>query len=377
MALTSRARVLAALENRMPDRTPTALWGSWYGVTDPLYMEALQVLGWEPVLPFRPEKLHSVNYYDDRLLRRLGTDIRHVDPGSVALTARVGADGRDAFGLGFRRSGLYRAAAAAPLEQATVDEVLAWPLPSAEEVVREEPILARLAALARLQEAEEPYAIAGRAVASYGLFEMAQSLRKHDKLLLDLHLEPEIVHALVGRLAACYGDMIDRFLQIAGPQLDILELPGDDFAGNQHPIIAPAMFDSFFRAPYAALIARIKARAPQVRVAFHSDGAIRPFLPRLIELGVDIVHPLEPLPATDMAAVKAEFGDRICFLGGIDIRSALQGDVAEVQAEVQRRVNALAPGGGYILAPANHLQRDVPAANLLALYDAARSVQPA
>ncbi len=376
MPLSSRARLLTALSHQQPDRTPLALGGSWYGVTDPLYFGALQALGWEPVPPFRPEKLHSVNYYDDRLLRRLGADLRHVDPGSITLTSRVGADGRDAYGLLYKRSGLYRAAAAAPLEHATLEEVEAWPLPSAEEVLREEPVLARLAELDRLREAEEEYAIAGRAVASYGFFEMAQSLRKHDKLLLDLHLEPEIVHALVARLAACYGALIDRFLQIVGDRLDILELPGDDFAGNQHPIIAPAMFDLFFRDPYTALIARIKARAPHIRVAFHSDGAIRPFLPRLIAMGVDIVHPLEPLPATDMAAVKAEFGNRICFMGGIDIRSAMQGDPAGVEAEAQRRIDALAPGGGYILAPANHLQRDVPPENLFRLYDYARTAQP-
>jgi uroporphyrinogen decarboxylase len=372
--LSSRQRVLTTLNHQQPDRTPTALWGSWYGITDPLYFAALDALGWEPVAPFRPEKVHSVNYYDDRLLRRLGCDVRHVDPGSINATSRVGDDGRDAYGLTYKRSGLYRAAAASPLENATVDEVLAFPLPQAEQVLSEKPVLARLAALEHLQDAEEEYAISGRAVASYGLFEMAQSLRKHDKLLLDLHLEPDLVHALVARLADCYGALIERFLDIAGPRLDILEMPGDDFAGNVHPIIAPAMFDEFFRSPYTELFARIKAKAPHLRIAFHSDGAIKPFLPRLIDIGVDIVHPLEPLPATDMGALKAEFGDRIVFMGGIDIRTAMQGDAAGVEAEARRRMELLGPGGGYILAPANHLQRDVPAANLFHLYDAVRGL---
>lgn len=76
----------------------------------------------------------------------------------------------------------------------------------------------------------------------------------------------------------------------------------------------------------------------------HSDGAITPFLQRFIEIGADAVHPLEPLPATDMAAVKAHYGDQLVFLGGIDIRTAMQGDEEGVEAEVRRRIELLVRG---------------------------------
>jgi len=78
MHLSSRERVLAAVSHQEPDRVPLALWGSWYGVTDRLYFNILDHLKWDPVLPFRPDKVHSVNYYDDRLLEILGVDVRHV-----------------------------------------------------------------------------------------------------------------------------------------------------------------------------------------------------------------------------------------------------------------------------------------------------------
>jgi uroporphyrinogen decarboxylase len=78
-----------------------------------------------------------------------------------------------------------------------------------------------------------------------------------------------------------------------------------------------------------------------------------------------------------MVEVKATYGNEITFLGGIDIRSAMQGEPAAVEAEAQRRIDGLAPAGGYILAPANHLQRDVPPRNLFLLYDYARTAQPA
>jgi uroporphyrinogen decarboxylase len=373
MTLTPRQRILTTLDHREPDRQPLALWGSWYGVTDKLYLATLEELGWEPVPPFRPEFTHSVNYYDDRLLERLGTDIRHVDPGSTAITARLSHDGSDAWGLKYRRRGLYRAAASFPLENATVEEILEWEVPRADEVIDEEAILERLQAIRNLGD---EYAVAGRAVASYGLFEMAQSMRRHDQLLADILIEPENVHALVGRLAECYTSLIGRFLEIAGDALDIIELPGDDYAGNTHPIISPEHFDEFFLQPYTRMIAEIKRRAPQIKVAFHSDGAVAPFLERWIAMGVEIFHPLEPLPATDMAAIKAQYGDRLVLLGAIDIRTEMQGSLDGVEAEAQRRMELLSPGGGYILAPANHLQSDVPPENLLRLYDYAREHTP-
>jgi hypothetical protein len=105
----------------------------------------MRELNWEPVEPFRPEFLHSVNYYDDRLLKLLNVDVRHIDPGSITVTSHVGTDGADAYGLRYDRSGLYRMANYHPLAEADVDQIMAFPLPKADAVIREEPLLARLA----------------------------------------------------------------------------------------------------------------------------------------------------------------------------------------------------------------------------------------
>ncbi len=369
MSLSPRERVRLAVNHQEADRVPLALWGSWYGLTDKLYFNVLKTLGWQPGPPFRPDLVHSVNYYDDRLLEYLQVDVRHVDPGAIVATAKIKTDGTDAWGIRWDRSGLYRLADYFPLVEASLAEIKQYQFPDPDELIPAEAILARLETIRAMGQ---EYAIVGRAVASYGFFEMAQSLRKHDQLMMDLILAPEIVHALVARLYECYAGMIERFLDLVGQHLDMLELPGDDFAGNKGPIIAPKMFDQFFRQPYQRLIQLIKSHSPHIKVIFHSDGAMTPFLPRLIDMGVDIFHPLEPLPVTDMAAIKAEYGSRLVFMGGIDIREALQGDKARVVAEVKTRLQQLAPGGGYILAPANHLQWDVPPENLFTLYRAAQ-----
>jgi len=348
---------------------PLALWGSWYGVTDKLYFKALETLGWKPVPPFRPGLVHSVNYYDDRLLEYLQVDVRHVYPGATATTARTNPDGTDAWGLKWNTSGLYRTANYFPLAQASVEQIQEYKLPGANDVIQTNEILARLKTIRAM---DNEYAVVGRAVASYGFFEMAQSLRKHEQLFMDMALAPEIVHAIVARLYDCYAAMMERFLDVAGDQLDMIELPGDDFAGNNGPLISLDMYDQFFREPYRRLVHLIKSYCPHLKVIYHSDGAMTPFLSRFIDIGIDIFHPLEPLPATDFNEVKAQYGDRLVFMGAIDIREALQSDEAGVVAEVKTRIQQLAASGGYILAPANHLQWDVPPENLFALYRAAR-----
>jgi uroporphyrinogen decarboxylase len=369
MAFTPRERVLTALNHQEPDRVPLALWGSWYGVTDELYFRVLEEFKWQPVAPFRPDLIHSVNYYDDRLLEYLGVDVRHVDPGSTAFTSRISADGRDRWGLEWDTSGLYRTANRHPLQEATIDDLEKQTFPDAELAINTDQIIKRLEAIRALPQ---KYAVVGRAVESYGFFEMAQSLRKHDVLLMDLALNPDFVHALIDRLFNSYAAMITRFLDVAGEHLDMLELPGDDFAGNRQPIISIEMFDQFFKEPYRRMVTLVKTHSPHIKVVYHSDGAITPFLSRLVEIGFDVIHPLEPLPATDFEKVKADYGRQLVFMGGIDIREALQGSQQQVEQEVCTRLKQMARGGGYIMAPANHLQWDIPLRNLFTLYEAAQ-----
>lgn len=369
MPFTPRERVLMAVNHQEPDRVPLALWGSWYGVTDKLYFKVLESLGWEAVPPFRPDQVHSVNYYDDRLLAELHVDVRHVDPGTITAYSSLDADGVDALGLKWDTSGLYRTACAHPMEHLTVEQIMEYPLPNAPDMLKPDEILERIKVIKSL---DQEYAIVGRAVASYGFFEMSQSLRRHEQLFLDLALSPDIVNALTQRLFDFYSAMIIGFLDIAGQDLDIVELPGDDFAGNAGPLISPAMFDQYYKESYQKLIKSIKEHSPHLKVIYHSDGAMAAFMSRLIEIGADIFHSVEPLPIWDLAEMKATYGDQITFMGGIDLKEALPSSQDDVIAEVKTRLQEMASGGGYILAPSNHVQWDVPTENLFTLYQAAR-----
>lgn len=365
-----RTRVLSSIEHQEPDRVPTALWGSTYGLTDPLYYALLKHLGLgDPVAPFRDRRGHSVNYYDDRILEALDIDVRHAWLGFTDLAGPQSGGGSDAWGIEWTQTGLYLSPSKSPLIEATAEDLDDYPWPDVEGLIRRDGLNER----ARHLREHTDYAVIGRAVDSYGPFERASQLRGYENLMLDMAMEDEIIDVLIGKVTDVLCRLIEIYMDTAGPYLDIFELPGDDYAA-QNPIISPRMFDRYFAPAWQRMISLVKEAAPNCKIMFHSDGRMEPYLERLIGLGIDVFHCLEPLPNVDMHVIKQTYGDRLCFLGAIDIKEALQGDAARVAAEVQERIQALAPGGGYILAPANHLQPDVPPDNVIALYEAARKL---
>jgi uroporphyrinogen decarboxylase len=363
-----RERVLTAVNHQEPDQVPIALWGSAYGVTDPLYRELLKHLNLgQPVPPFRTRRGHTVNHHDDRILEVLDIDVRYAWLGFTDLGGPPGGGGTDAWGVGWEQRGIYLTATQHPLEGTTVNGLDDYPWPDVEPFIRRGELRQR----ARYLKEQTDYAVIGRAADSFGLLERASLLRRMDQFMMDLALNEEFAMGLIGKIADVLYRLLEIYLDAAGPYLDIMELPGDDYAA-QNPLISPRMFDRFFTAPWRRLVDLVREAAPHCKVLFHSDGRMEPFLGRLIDLGVDIFHCLEPLPNVDMAQVKRDYGDRLCFWGAIDIKQALQGDVTRVEAEVRERISALGPGGGYVLAPANHLQPDVPPENVVALFRAAR-----
>lgn len=362
-----RERVLSAIHHIEPDRVPTAIWGSAYGITDPLYFRLLDLLQLgKPVPPFRVRKGHTINYYDDRVLDALDADVRHVDPGFTDLGGPSAEGGQDSWGIRYDRSGLYLTAADHPLQRLPIEEIEAYPWPRIEAYIRKDDLIAR----ARRLRDQTDYAVAGRALDSFGPFERCCALRGTDTFLLDLAGDEDLAALLISRVTDVLCAGLEAYLELVGKDLDVLELPGDDYAALR-PIISPRMFDRFFAPAWRRIIGLVRSSAPQCKILFHSDGNMEPFLGRLIDLGVDIFHCLEPLPGVDMAKIKQTYGDRLCFWGAIDIKQALQGEVAGVEAEVRQRIRDLAPGGGYVLAPANHLQPDVPPENVVALFRAA------
>jgi len=197
-------------------------------------------------------------------------------------------------------------------------------------------------------------------------------LRGTENLLLDMAVNPDFVAALVDRVTDFLDALLRNYLDACGEYIDLIELPGDDYASNENLMMSPSMFRRLIKPALKRLVATIKEKRSSIQVMLHSDGMIEPLLPDFMELGIDVLHPLEPIKALDQARIKKEYGERLAFIGGIDIAKALPGTEEDVVREVRRCIGQLGPGGGYILAPSNHIQSDVSPRNVQVLFDSAR-----
>ncbi|MGD8402859.1 MAG: uroporphyrinogen decarboxylase family protein [Anaerolineales bacterium] len=371
--MTPRQRVLTALTHEEPDTVPLALGGGSYGIVDELYLNLVDHLGLgSPVPPFRSG--HNISYMDDRLLEMLGTDLRYCWPGLMPNSPiNPGPDENtfyDSYGQIWKRALPYYYSGEGLLKEATsIDDIecfMNWP------DLSDVRWMAGVAERARELRENTDYFVVMRMVASHGPFQTACDLRGTENFLKDLARNPEFAQTLLEKVTIVIENLLKQAMLAGGSYFDMIELPGDDYAGNTNILISPAMFRKFIKPCLARLVKVVKEHNPDVKIMLHSDGAITRLIPDIIDLGVDVIHPLEPLPATDLKAVKEEFGRQVTFLGGIDISHAMPGEREEVIEEVKRRIAQLAPGGGYILTPSNHLQADVPPENVIILFETAR-----
>jgi uroporphyrinogen decarboxylase len=174
--------------------------------------------------------------------------------------------------------------------------------------------------------------------------------------------------------AACLMDKITAFSitnasYFAASGADIL-LTGDDFGMQDQMMISPKMWREWFMPRYAELITRVKEVNPEMLVFYHSDGMIEPIIPELIEIGVDILNPIQP-ECMDPVKLYQQYGNQLAFWGTIGTQSTMPfGTPAEVKAVVKERIQTIGQKGGLLLAPTHKLEPDVPWENVIAFFEA-------
>jgi uroporphyrinogen decarboxylase len=197
----------------------------------------------------------------------------------------------------------------------------------------------------------------------------AMYLRGIEEIFVDMSVRPDLAHAIFSHVRNFYSSYAERIFEAAQGKLDIL-LMGDDFGSQNGPLLSPTMWEEFLGQGFAEYTD--VAKSYNLRVMHHTCGAVRPLIPLMVERGLDILQSLQP-EASDMEPreLKAEFGSRLAFHGGISIQRTLPfGTPVEVRHEVRDRVEALGPGGGYILCTAHNIQADTPVENVEALLSA-------
>jgi len=198
----------------------------------------------------------------------------------------------------------------------------------------------------------------------------AMYIRGVDHVMLDMAERPAVARALFGRIRGFYLQYMERLLGAAAGGIDIV-LTGDDFGAQNGLLISPAMWDAFLREGFADYIAL--ARDHGAVAMHHTCGSVVDLVPRMIDCGLQVLQSLQP-EARGMEAgpLKAEFGDRLCFQGGVSIQRTLPyGTPDDVHREVRALAEAMGPGG-YIFCTSHNIQADTPMTNVRALLDAYR-----
>jgi uroporphyrinogen decarboxylase len=259
-----------------------------------------------------------------------------------------------------------------PLKGATINDLDQYPWPDPGQWIKEAELLAYRQEAKRLWEETEYVVVAEHPV--YGVFELGCWMCGFDDFLLRVAGEPDFVRRLFDILLELQKAFIRPYYQATGDYIH-LTTSGDDFGMQTGPILSPKAFRSLIKPYFAERIAYTKTFTKGY-FWHHSCGSVHALIPDLMECGVEILNPIQPGAfKMEPERLKADYGSGLTFHGGFDTQNVLPfGTEAEIEAEVARVVNALKPGGGYIFSAGHNIQGDVPAQNVLAMYQAAKKI---
>jgi len=206
------------------------------------------------------------------------------------------------------------------------------------------------------------------------LIEIGEFVFRIDEFLYLLAADPRRIHRFLDRLTEFHLANMEKYLGAIGPYLDVIGF-GDDLGAQGGPQISPAMYYEFFQPRHKLLWNRAKELCPHIKVSLHCCGGVYPLLRGMIEAGLDAINPVQ-FNCVDMELprLKREFGKDLTFWGGgCDTRHILpRGTPEEIRQHVREHVAIMAPGGGFVFQQVHNIMSNVPAENILAMFEAVR-----
>ena len=350
-----RDRVLTALQREIPERVP------FQATFCPEFAERLKKeLGIESKQPYDP---HNARWNGYELEKATAQDALQCSIGWTSNYYRDNKPYNDEWGVEWvvdtyettYGTGLYTNIKRGPLyDEKNINSYKA-PDPSKPELYTN---LKRL-----MHEEQSEYYIIGRIHTT--IFETAWALRGMDNLMIDFVLDPDKANAVL--------DFPHKYHQVVAEKMAELNVDmiwlGDDVGAQQSMLISPDMWRTFLKPRMAEIITAVKAIKPDIQIAYHTDGYNLPIIPELIEIGVDVLNPIQA-ESMNPEQLKKEFGNELSFFGGIDVQTTLPfGKPEDVKAEFKSRLNSLGRHGGWLCAPTHHVQLDTPLENFRAIID--------
>jgi uroporphyrinogen decarboxylase len=349
--MTPRERWKAVLEGRHPDRPPPPC--DYWGTTE-----------------VTARLLRDLNCRDERALWKcLGVDkCIHLAPRHPRA---VETDWHlqslfSIWGIATREiaydSGAYHEVVSGPLEGAeTVAGVERFAWPEAEEWD-----------LTGIREQALAWADYPILCGTYEPFYLYSRMRGMERALTDLLERPAIAEAALARIHSIHESLFERILAEAGDLIDLVYV-AEDLGTQESLLMSPKLFRRFLRPTLRRMIDL--AHRHSIHVFHHDDGAIRPLIPDLLDIGIDVLNPVQwRCRGMDRAALARDFGSRVVFHGGVDNQQTLPfGSPADVRREVAENLAIFSACKGYIVAPCHNIQANTPTENIVALYETVRN----
>jgi uroporphyrinogen decarboxylase len=200
------------------------------------------------------------------------------------------------------------------------------------------------------------------------IFESAWALRGYEQLMIDMATQPDKANRVLD-IPYSYHKIVTKRLVRLG--VDMIWL-GDDVGGQNTMLMSPRMWRQYFKPRMASLIASLRAINPHIQIAYHTDGVVYPIIPDLIEIGLDILNPIQPM-AMDPVRLKNDYGRNLCFWGSLDIQKTLPfGTPEQAKEEVITRLKTIGRNGGLLIGPTHNVQLDTPLENFWSMLDTIR-----
>lgn len=376
--MSSRRRLLTALDHKRPDRIPIDLGGNQSGIHKFAYRGLIERLGLAEEIAIM-DPVQQLAQPSEAVLERLRVDTRYIHAGAaegfdgaIVTQTREGKtwhDLTDEFGVRWSMpddAPLYMDITRHPLATATIGQVADYPFPKGDDPAR----FAGLRDAASEIRNNTPYAVISGI--SGVVYETCWYMRGLEQWFMDMVEQPEFCEALLDRTLQFWLDWFRLFLSEVGDLVDVVMI-GDDIAGQRGPLFQPSFYRGVVKPRQKRLVQYIKSRT-NAKIWYHTCGGCKGYIPDLMDVGIDILNPVQ-ISAVDMSAseLKTDFGDRLSFWGGaIDAQHVLpHADPETVREHVRRNIEVFKPGGGYVFNNVHNIQAGVPADNILAMYDAA------
>ena len=372
--MTPRERFFKAMNHEQPDRVLIDMGKQVGSLHKYEYIKLKEHLGnpsWMKNENVILDKMAQSVVIDEELLQKFGVDFRWLIPNWVNVREFQTEEKSgyfDMWGSEFKDMGDYYALVDAPLKKATLKDLDSydWPDPKNPEM------FAGLEKQAKELYGNTDYVIGADGIKG-GILQTCLWIRGYEKFFMDLAMNPVFATTLLDKVLELYKEMYTEYFKVVGKYVQLVYVT-DDIGTQNSLFMSPKMFRDLIKPRLKEFHKHIKSLA-DVKLMYHTDGAVEPLIEDFIEMGADILNPIQTSTKgmDDTKVLKEKYGDRLCFHGAIDVQQIMNTVTpAQIRWEAAKRILELGIDGGYICATCHNIGHDIPVENIVAFYEAAQ-----